>query len=72
MTSFDEVVSPVDQRQMSLRANAIGCLYVAAREEHLYGGVFTRLRLNQTIARAATLLSREEIIDTINAAREED
>ena len=72
MTSFDEVVSPVGQRAMSMRANAIGVLYVAAREEHLSGGVFARRRLNSTIAVVAAHLSRDEITDTINAAREED
>lgn len=72
MTSFDEVVSPVDQRSMSLRANAAGVLYVTAREEHLRGGVFARRRLHAAIAQASTLLSREDVQTTIDMAREED
>lgn len=72
MTNFDEVVSPGDQRPMILRANAIGFLYVAAREEYLDGGEFTRDRLDQTIAVASTVLDRDEITQTINMAREED
>lgn len=71
MTSFDEVVSPVDQRQMSLRANAAGVLYVTAREEHLRGGQ-DRWRLHAAIWEATALLSRDEIIQTINMATEED
>ena len=72
MTNFDEVVSPVDQRTMSLRANALGVLYVSAREEHLRGGLFARRRLHAAIAQATVLLSREDIQSTIDMAREED
>ena len=72
MTNFDEVVSPVDQRTMSLRGEAIRRVYAAAREDYEHGGVFTRIRLNQTIAVASTLLDRDDITQTINMARGEE
>ena len=72
MTSFDEVVSPVDRRQMSLRGEAIRRLYAAAEDDYLHGGAWRRIRFSNTIAIAAIHLSQQDINDTINAARKED
>ena len=70
--SLNEAISPVEQQQMSLRANAIGCLYIATRDDCAHGGIFARLRLRNTIAMVARVLTAQEINDTINTARKEE
>lgn len=73
MTTFDEAISPVDRREMVLRGNALGCVWVAAKEDYRHQTLMSKIALSRTVAAAANHgIDETLLIETIQLARKEE